>query len=192
MPRLAMICLLFTAVLACCTSRPAAPPSRSVSPQPATGRNVCSGAIAVAETGLTGGPADTVELLQRTYQNDPGFLAVVFDGTKAVVVVESAMLSVWQARLAPSGVAVAPSCVDPTVIHAVDQAMSTLVVPSGMIASGGYDALADAITVLGIDQDTLIAAIGRVSDASRQAAIQALADGTLRVDPQPMPNVLTP
>ena len=133
-----------------------------------------------------------LERLGTRYQADPGYLAVVFDGSKAVVIVESDMLSAWQTRLAPSGVAVARSCVDPGLIRAVDLALSKVVIPKGMIASGGYDALADVITVAGVDQDALVAAIGQISEADRQAAIRAIADGTLRVNRQAIPDALRP
>jgi hypothetical protein len=159
---------------------------------PASGRSLCPGAVPFVESNLTGAPADALERLGAMYQDDPGYLAVVFDGTKVAVIVESDMLSVWQARRAPSGVAVARSCVDPGLIRAVDQAMSKVAAPPGMIVSSGYDALADAIMVIGVDQDTLVAAIRQVSEAGGQAAIQAISDGTLRVDPRAIPNALTP
>ena len=111
---------------------------------------------------------------------------------QAVVIVRSDMLPAWQARLAPTGVAVARSCVDPGLIGAVEQAMSKVVAPTGMIVSSGYDALADAIMVTGVDEDTLVAAIGQDSEAGRAAAIQAIADGTLRVNPSAIPNTLSP
>ena len=192
MPRPAATAFLLLAILWGCASGPAPSPSPSITPPPASGRSTCPGAVAVVETNLTGGPADALERLGATYQGDPGYLAVVFDGRNAVVIVESDMLPAWQARLAPGGIAVARSCVQPGLVRAVEQAMSRVVVPKGMIVSSGYDGLADAVRVSGVDQDTLVAAIGQGSEAAREAAIQAIADGTLRVNPQAMPNTLSP
>jgi len=183
---------MLAAILGGCASEPSASPNASILLAPASSRSLCPGAVAVVQTNLTGGPADALERLGATYQGDPGYLAVVFDGTKAVVIVESDALPAWQARLASSGVAVARSCVDPGLIRAVDQVMSRMAVPSGLIVSGGYDALTDAIMVVGVDQNALVAAIGQISEADRQAAIRAIADGTLRANRQAIPDALTP
>jgi len=188
----AMWFLLLAAIPASCASNPEPTPSASASTPAASGRSMCSGSVPFVETNLSGGPADALERLGSTYQNDAGFRAVVFDGARVIVVVEPDALPDWQARLAPGGVAVARSCVAPGLIDVVDRAMARMVGPSGLIVSWGYDALKDAVMVQGVDQDALVAAIGQISDAGRRAAIEAISDGTLRVDPRGIPNALSP
>jgi hypothetical protein len=134
-------------------------------------------------TNLRGAAADTLEQLQGTYEQDPGFLAVVFDGTKPIVIVERAALAGWQLRLAASGVAVAPSCVDPGLLAAVRAVVPTVAPPDG-ITSVGYNGLDDTIDVLGIDADTLVTALEKRQAGSGSAARDAIADGTLRIDPR--------
>ena len=175
---------LTAAILASCTLDASVPATAGPSAQPSGGRSVCPGGVARAATNLTGPAADAVERLQGAYQGDPGFLGVVFDGAKAAVIVESGKLSEWQTRLAPSGVAVARSCIDPALLVVVDRALPT-VAPADGIVSSGYDAQEDAIKVVGVDQQLLLDAIGRISADARRAAQDAIAEGTLRVDRRP-------
>jgi hypothetical protein len=191
-PRLRLVSLvaasLFAALATGCASTPtsttlAGPAS---TPAPAEGRTTCPGSVLRAETDLTGAPADALEQLQATYEDDPGFLAVVFDGTKPVVVVESARLAEWQLRLLPSGVAVARSCIDPALLAAVHAGLP-LLPPVGGMVSAGYDGLDDTIFVLGVDAETLVRTVDGVSPGAGRAARDAIADGTLRIDPSRMP-----
>jgi hypothetical protein len=133
-------------------------------------------------TNLTGAPADALERLQGIYEDDPGFLAVVFDGTEPIVVVDSSMLAEWQDWLAPSGVAVAPSCIDPTLLASVHAVLPAVRPPNGGVIAG-YDALNDAVMVRGVDADTLVAALEEWSPGSGSKALAAIAAGTLRIDP---------
>lgn len=154
-------------------------------------RSVCQGSVASVTGNLTGAPADELEQLHGTYENDAGFMAVVFDGTKPVVVVDGSQLSNWQARLKPKNVTVAPSCVDLRLIDAVlavlpSLAHSTSSAGRNYTISGGYNALDDSIDVLGVDADTLVTALGNSEPAMAVAARAAIADGTLRIDPSHM------
>jgi hypothetical protein len=145
------------------------------------GRTVCPGAV-VDATGQI--PADSVDVLvrlQETYENDPGFLAVVWDGRRPVIVVDRAQVQVWASRLAGEGTAVAPSCIDPTLLALVYEALPRINVPGE--SGAGYDALDDAIFVTGVDTDVLLTALDAVRPGVRVAALAAIADGTLRIDP---------
>jgi ABC-type glycerol-3-phosphate transport system substrate-binding protein len=115
------------------------PTASAAAPQ---GRSRCAGSVPVVLTNLQGAAANTLEQLQGTYEAKPGFLAVVFDGTKAVVVVEAARLPAWLADLTPNGIAVAPGCVDPALLDAVKAAVPALT-PADGISSAGYNGLND-------------------------------------------------
>jgi hypothetical protein len=177
--------LLAAGLVAGCGSpevtRPAA--TRDVA-GPHVGRSVCPGAVPWVATNLRGAPADALEQLQGTYEQDPGFLAVVFDGTKPIVIVEAARLAEWQLRLAPHGVAAARSCVDPALLAAVHAVLPMVRPQAGMIITAGYDGLDDSIFVIGIDADTLVSTLDKQSPGTGSAALAAIADGTLRIDPQ--------
>jgi hypothetical protein len=133
-------------------------------------------------TNLSGAPADSLEQLGATYENDPGFLAVVWDGQRSIVVVETAQLLAWQARLAPLGIVVARSCVDPALLRTVEAALPLVNVPEGVITSVGYDGLADAISVSGVDPEPLLAAMDAILPGARSEAVAAIANGSLRID----------
>ena len=153
---------------------------------PHMGRTVCPGSVPWVATNLRGAAADALEQLQETYEQDPDFLAVVFDGTKPIVIVEAAALSAWQLRLAGRGITVAPSCVDPGLLAAVHDVLPTVAAPD-VIVSAGYNVLDDAIGVLGVDADTLVTAIEKLHAGSGGAARDAIANGTLRIDPRQVP-----
>jgi hypothetical protein len=182
-PALAAIAVIATILVGLRLIRqPAAVPTPSATPmtQP-TGRSVCPGAVPRVETILSGPIADTLEQLQGDYEQDAGFLAVVFDGTKPVVIVEAGRLGEWRTRLAPRGVAVAPSCIDPSLLAAVQAALLTI--QRVWIVSAGYDALDDCISVLGVDQATLVSTLEKQSPGTGSAALDAIAQGTLRINP---------
>jgi hypothetical protein len=143
---------------------PATAPANATS-----GRSQCPGAAPVAVTNLDGPAAHALEQLQTTYERQPGFLAVVFDGQEPTLVVDARLLPVWQLKLGPKGVAVAPSCIDTTVLAAVKAALPA-VAPSDGVVSVGYDALSDAINIVGIDSDTLLVALARSDPAMRDRA----------------------
>jgi hypothetical protein len=108
------------------------------------GRSQCLGSVPQVLRQVEGAAADTLEGLQATYENDPGFLGVVHDGKQAVIVVESGRVLEWQARMAPLGVAVAVSCVDPELLAAVQAALPLISEREEGVMSAGYDSLDDA------------------------------------------------
>lgn len=179
--------LLFASAVSGCAAPSASPntvpTSSAIAAAPFVGRSVCPGAVSRVMTDLRGAAADALEQAQGNYEQDPGFLAVVFDGTKPVVVVEPARLAEWQVRLAPLGVAVAGSCIDPALLAAV-KAVLPLVRPPDGIVSGGYDALDDAISVIGVDAEALVATLEKASPGTGRAALDTIANGTLRINPQ--------
>lgn len=174
--------LSLTQAAGCGSAATTAPAATRDPAESHVGRTVCPGSVPWVATNLRGAAADTLEQLQGTYEQDPGFLAVVFDGTKPIVIVERAALTGWQLRLAASGMAVAPSCVDPGLLAAVHEVLPT-VAPADRIVSAGYNALDDTIDVLGIDADTLVAALEEFQAGSGGPARNAIAEGTLRIDP---------
>lgn len=178
---------LLAALASACGAPALSPPDASAAVPPTApivGRSVCPGSVPQVGTNLQGRDADTLERLGGTYQDEPGVLGVVWDGHQGVVVVEAGKLIAWQARLAPLGIAVARSCVDPTLLATVRAAFGRIPVPEGTMISGGYDALHDAISVGGVDTGVLLAAMEVVLPGTRPAALAAIANGTLRVDPQ--------
>ena len=186
----ATLCLaVVVSLLAGCGSAEPTSPTETPKATPAlSGRTVCPGAVRGVGTNLTGAPADALEWLQGTYENDAGFLAVVFDGTQPVVIVDSNQLAEWRARLAPSGVAVAPSCVDSTLLAAVHAVLPAVRPPGGGVMAG-YDALDDVIGVRGVDAETLAAAPEQWSPGMGGTALSAIAAGTLRIDPREVPSL---
>ena len=164
-------------------------PSRSgsaSSADPASlARSVCPGSVPRVLTNLSGARADAVEQLQGRYGEKPGFLAVVFDGTQAIVVVESGQLAEWRAGLAPSGVSVAPSCIDVELLRGIHAAVPAMSNGAGIV-SGGYDGLADRIDVDGVAPETLFRALDALGPGGADAAREAIANGTLHLDPGPL------
>jgi hypothetical protein len=136
-------------------------------------------------TNLSGAPADALEGLQGKYGELPGFLAVVFDGTQAIVVVEAGRLAEWRNALAPSGVPVAPSCIDVELLRAVQAAVPAMANGNGIV-SAGYDGLADRIDVHGVDAEMVFRALDALGAGGADAARQAIAAGTLRIDSGPI------
>ena len=186
----ATLCLaVVVSLLAGCGSAEPTSPTETPRATPAlSGRSVCPSSVPFVASNLTGRPADVLERLQGTYENDPGFLAVVFDGTKPIVIVDSSVLAEWQDWLAPSGVAVAPSCVDSTLLAAVHAVLPAVRPPGGGVMAG-YDALDDAIGVRGVDAETLAAALEQWSPGMGGTALSAIAAGTLRIDPREVPSL---
>ncbi len=170
-------------LLAGCASTPEGSPRSAASAAGPQGRSECPGSAPVALTDLRGAAADTLEQLQSTYEAKPGFLAVIFDGTKAIVVVEAERLPEWLTELMPKGIAVAPSCVDPALTAAVKAAIPGLAPVDG-IAGAGYNGLDDAIEVVGVDPDTLLAALDAKDAGLGDRARAAITAGTLRINGQ--------
>jgi hypothetical protein len=172
---------LLGCLLGGCAMAPApssGPPGSAVAAQ---GRSRCLGSVPVVRGKLKGAAADTLEQLQGTYEEKPGFRAVVFDGAQAIVVVDGASLPAWIAELTPKGIAVAPSCVDPLLLDAVMAAVPALTPPVGG-STAGYNALDDAIEVGGIGADALLAALDEVNPALGETARGAVGAGTLRIN----------
>jgi hypothetical protein len=130
--------------------------------------------------------AEALQELQATYEESPGFMAVVHDGASPIIVVDRALLPQWHAQMAPRGVRVAPSCVDARLVDAVLAALPKID-STGGASSTGYDAIRDAIIVRGVKADDLVAAIRQFTPELGDAAEQAIAAGTLRVDSRPLP-----
>jgi hypothetical protein len=104
---------------------------------------------------------------------------VVWDNRQPVIVVARGDLAAWQALLAPLKTAVAPSCIDQTLLALVHQALPRM--PNQGVWSGGYNAVDDAIFVSGVDADALLAELERLRPGAKAAARAAIADGTLRI-----------
>jgi hypothetical protein len=153
------------------------------------GRSACPGSVPEVLTNLHGEAlVGALEELQATYQADPGFMAVVFDGEQPIIIVEAATLPEWQRRVAPLGLTVAPSCVDPELLAAVHAVLPNVVLPDGSV-SAGHNALKDAIEVMGVEADTLLDALEEHAPGTRDVALDAIADGTLRIDERPLPRM---
>jgi len=152
------------------------------------GRTKCAGAVDTVLTNLTGDAADAVEELGETVAEAAGFLAVVFDGSKPIVVVEAARLPEWLIELGPKGIAVAPSCIDPELLAAVRAVLPTLVA-GDWVVSAGYDALEDRISVMGVDADTLIDALEAQEAGMGARARAAIEAGTLEVSEARIPGL---
>jgi hypothetical protein len=123
--------------------------------------------------------SDVMEGLQTSYEDDPGFLAVVWDNREPVVVVARAELGAWQTRLAPLKTAVAPSCIDPTLLALVHEVLPRL--SDQGFRSAGYNGIEDAIFVSGVDTDALLTELDALQPGAKGLALAAIADGTLRV-----------
>src|SRR3990172_11704996 len=91
----ATLCLaVVVSLLAGCGSAEPTSPTETPRATPAlSGRSVCPSSVPFVASNLTGRPADVLERLQGTYENDPGFLAVVFDGTEPIVIVHSSLFA---------------------------------------------------------------------------------------------------
>lgn len=168
----------------CTTSTDATPASvaaSEVAPNP-VGRTVCAGSVRDATAAVPGAGADAIERLQNTYEGDAGFLAVIWEGGRPVVIVERGHLAAWKARLGPVNIAVAPSCIDPALLALVHQALPRISVQPGGAIGGGYNALDDAIVVAGVDTDVLLAQLEALQQGARDAAAAAIAAGTLRIN----------
>jgi hypothetical protein len=133
---------------------------------------------------IRGSGAQAVEELQNRFEGSPGFLGVVHDGVRPVVIVEATVFGAWEQRLAPTEIAVTPSCVDGTLLAAVLAVLPDLHRPgTGVLA--GYDVLDDSIFVRGVEIGALITALKAVLPGAEQTAFGAIADGTLRIDTDP-------
>jgi hypothetical protein len=148
------------------------------------GRTVCPGSVKQALRIDDDATADLVEGLQTRYEGDLGFLAVVWDGRNAVIVVEAARLLAWEARMASRGITVAPSCINPALLAAIQAALPQVAARAGGGIMAGYNGVDDAITVMGVEPDDLLAALDEVGPDARDAAVATIADGTLRIDPR--------
>lgn len=174
---LALACFL----LGGCAIAPAPSPEPAASAVAAQGRSRCPGSVPVVRENLKGAAADTLEQLQGTYEERPGFRAVVFNGTKAIVVVDAASLPGWLAELTPKGIAVARSCVDRALLDAVMAAIPALTPPDGG-STAGYNGLDDTIEVGGIGAVALLTALDEADLALGESARDAVASGTLRIN----------
>ena len=179
--RAASVLALACGLLGGCAMAPAPSPEPAASAVAAQGRSRCPGSVPVVSGNHKGAAADTLEQLQGTYEERPGFRAVVFDGTKAIVVVDAASLPGWLAELTPKGIAVARSCVDPALLDAVMTAIPGLTPPDGG-STAGYNGLDDTIEVGGIGTVALLAALDEIAPTLGERARGAVAAGTLRID----------
>jgi hypothetical protein len=181
-----LIPLLIAACGSTATSTPTEPASPSSELVTLEGRTICPGSLRWVGENLVGQPADVLEEVQAGFENEPGFLAVVYDGTRAVIVVDSGLLTDWQALLQATDIGVAPSCINTSLLEGV-MAVLQVVRPRGGGVSAGYDALDDTIKVNGVDANTLVSALDQWSPGTGAAATAAIVNGTLRIDPRPLP-----
>lgn len=151
-------------------------------PQFRVGRSVCPGSVPRVLDNMGGGVADQVEALQTAHQDEPGFRAVVNDGERAVIVVDAAALADSTARMAGTGVGVAPSCVDARLRPVVEASMAQIELPPDGILSVGYNGLDDVIEVRGLTRDELMDAVRNAAPAAHDLVLRGFADGTLRMD----------
>jgi hypothetical protein len=170
--------ILMTVLVAGCGPSVASSPGSSTR---VVGRTSCPGAVLTAMSDLTGTAADAVEALGTSYGDQPGVLAVVYDGSKPILIVERQGFPIWSAKLAGTGVSVAPSCIDPDLLAGL-QAVVPELARSGVIVSAGYDGLDDAIVVSGGDPGTVISAVENYRPGLGDRAQEAIRQGTLRVD----------
>jgi hypothetical protein len=152
------------------------------------GRTRCPGSVPVAQTNLRGAAADSLEAVQGEHGLKPGFMAVIFDGTQPIVVVEAARVAEWENAMGGKRIAVAPSCVDPELLDAVMTVIPALPPPDGAV-TGGYNGLNDSIELQGVASDALLAALQRLLPGMEERAAAAMAAGTLRVDEGPIPRI---
>jgi hypothetical protein len=178
--RVGVTCVLAAAVtvLVGCASE-SSPPSPSAAAA-ASGRSECPGSAKVARTGLDGAAADELERLQAKYEGMPGFLAAIDDGQGPVLILDSSGRPSWTPT--EPGVRIARSCVDAELERTIQDVVPALRPPGNTIVSAGYDAIVDAIVVIGVPRPVLLGALGDRSAAIRAKAEAALLDGTLRVD----------
>jgi hypothetical protein len=146
------------------------------------GRTVCANAVPFVLRQMGGQAADAVEAIQARFESEPGFMAVVHDGTEPIVVVDAAHFAEWRSRLAP--IRVAASCVDPGLIAAVLLALPRIATSTNGGVSGGYDALDDAILVRGVEPAELVHALSNDMQDADRVVLNAIATGALRFDPR--------
>jgi hypothetical protein len=150
---------------------------------PGTGRTACPGSVPAVLDRVDGLAADELEMLQGRFEGMPGFLGVVNDGHGSVIVVDVAMLLGWQQRMSGSGVSVARSCIDPSLLRTVKASLGVIKPRQGGIVAAGYDALKDTITVTGTTREELLRSIDLVAPGTGDNALASMSDGTLRVIP---------
>ena len=148
-----------------------------------TGRSVCDGSLVSVEPVASGAAADRLEELQATYEGQPGFLAVVVTDSAPTIVVEAGRLAAWRSSLADTDVDVAPSCIQPDMLRALQIAAPQIAGEPGAIVSIGYDALDDAIRVRGATVDRVIEAVRPEDPDVAEAIPDAVTAGTLRIGP---------
>jgi hypothetical protein len=159
------------------------PGDQATSTAPLLGRSSCPGSVSHVGSNLVGAAADRMEQLQGDNEDVPGFMGVVHDGSDGIVVVDRRFLSEWTQRGAAKGFRVAPSCVDPRLVEAVQEVVAAMPQASGSLVSSGYDAVADSVYVMGVERDALLAALKARSVDLEAAARAALGEGTLRLAP---------
>lgn len=170
----------------CAEPRPIEPAAASPgagSPSVGVVRSLCTGAVSSVNREVNGIAADQLEELQATFGREPGFLAVVNAAGQSVIVVEAGALPEWQNGLAGTGTRVAPSCIDPRLLRAVQGAVGRIQPAPGRFVGAGYDAFEDAINVEGTTPEALLAALEAAEPGSSSVAQAAMSAGTLRVRP---------
>ncbi len=183
---IALVAVLVAAACQMAVIPPSAPSTEALPDLPPAGRSLCADGVRNVIRRVEGGAATALERLQAAYENTPGFIAVVHDGAKPIIVVDAALLSEWRARIAPSGVTVASTCVDRQLLATVKAALSEVRRPPNGTAAAGYDALDDAIVVEGVELGELLEALRQLTSSAETAALEAIAAGTLRLDEQPL------
>ena len=149
------------------------------------GRSVCPGALPNLTGTQLAADVDEAVRLQTTYENDAGFLAVVWDARGNVVVVDRTQLGGWQERLGPMNVAVAPSCIDSELLGLIYAALPRMHSDGGGSFGAGYDAVDDTIFVDGVSPDVVLQELDAMQPGARVAGLLAIGNGTLRIKSGP-------
>jgi hypothetical protein len=181
---LAMTVVIATCVSACAanTTEPDASPGQRPGIGAPLGRSVCPGAMSAVRA-IVGAQVDVVEQIQAEYESAPGFLGVVSDGTRPIIIVDSLRLHEWQAQVSPLGLAVAPSCTSAGLLDAIKAVLPRLQRATGVTVIAGYDVLDDAIFVQGVDAPELVNALAISLPDAETLTNEAIAAGTLRLHP---------
>ena len=119
------------------------------------------GALPKLETDLTGKLADVAEQLQAKYENEPGFLSVVYGGGSFWVVVDGVSSGEWTKALPADGARVVASCIDSGLIDSAKSVVAEAKYSDGEYSSVLYDVFNDSVQVTStLDAAFLADAIG--------------------------------
>jgi hypothetical protein len=141
------------------------------------------GALPKLETDLTGETADEAERLQAMYEDEAGFLAVVFGESTFWVIVDDANLGPWADEVAGDGVVVVSSCVMSDVADSARAAIAEVTHSAGQFSSVAYNAHTDSVELITTEdpvamRNEVASRLGQARGASEDAAF---ADADLQI-----------